>query len=308
MRYIWQIGIVVVCLITASCAGRYAQPPRETITFDYVPTTEAAPGSADVTFAIVGAEFVALTSHQQGMSLQQGMLLPSVSPPPLFQQLIINMTKDFEEVLTARGFAVKGTYPTLNEMIYPDKEGSDLILTAKVRFSADTSGVRYTEEKGKIILSGCLLSPLSLIALISAAATPKDSDKTPLYLLGGGLGIGAIHLAQSSIGVTKPSGQVQVGCTVELKAYEGLTGELMWSKNILIPSFRVTPTAIKRENPGAITWQQLMEIDNSFYSDIGRVFEFQYDKILNKIYVYLDPREMVIVKNQAMELRKKKVY
>ena len=51
-----------------------------------------------------------------------------------------------------------------------------------------------------------------------------------------------------------------------------------------------------------------METDNSFYSDIGRVFESQYDEILNKIYIYLDPREMAIVKNQAMELRKRKVY
>ena len=101
---------------------------------------------------------------------------------------------------------------------------------------------------------------------------------------------------------------MQVGCEVELEAYEGLTGELMWSKSLPIPSFTVTPTAIKREDPGVITWQQLMETDNSFYSDIGRVFESQYDEILNKIYIYLDPREMAIVKNQAMELRKRKVY
>ena len=307
MKDLCQFGIVVFCLITTSCAGRYAQPPRENIIFDYVPSTEAPPGSADVTFAIVGAEFVAPTTHQQELLLQRGILLPSAPPPPLFQQLISNMTKDFEEVLTARGFAVKGSYRILNEMIYPDKEGSDLILTAKVRFSANTSGFRYTDEKGKIILSGCVMTPVALAALVSASLTPQNSDKILLSLIGGGLGIGAVILGSQGTGFI-PSGQVQVGCEVELEAYEGLTGELMWSKSLPIPSFTVTPTAIKREDPGVITWQQLMETDNSFYSDIGRVFESQYDEILNKIYIYLDPREMAIVKNQAMELRKRKVY
>ncbi len=94
MKDLFQFCIVVVCLITTGCStARFAQPPRDIITFDYVPKTEAAPGSADVTFAIVGAEFVAPTPHQQGLfqQLQQrGTLLPSAPPPLLFQQLISN--------------------------------------------------------------------------------------------------------------------------------------------------------------------------------------------------------------------------
>ena len=185
MRYsTLQFGIVaVVCLMIAGCAAINTEPEplRAIITFDYVPTAEAVSGSADVTFAIVGAEFVAPTTHQQGVPLQSGMLLPSAPPPLLFQQLINNMTKDFEEVLTARGFAVKGSYRTLSEMIYPDKEGSDLILTAKVKFSADTSGLRYTDEKAKMILSGCVMTPGALIALAVSTIGARRHQYTTIF-------------------------------------------------------------------------------------------------------------------------------
>ena len=314
MKHFWQCSIVaVMCLILTGCAGRYAQPPRDTVTFDYVPATEAPPGSADVTFAVVGTKFVTTTIHQQALplqqalGLQQGIPLPSTPPPFLFQQLMSNMTKDFEEMLTARGYTVRGAYPTLDEMIYPDKEGSDLILTAEVKFSVDTRGFEYKYEIGRMILSGCVMTPLALTAVLAGAATPQDSDRYQLYVIGTGLIIGAVILGTQGTGF-KPSGQVQVGCEVELQAYEALTGELIWLKSIPIPSFTVTPTAIQRENLGLITWQKLMEMDNSFYSNIGRVFEAQYDEILNKIYIYLDPREMAIVKKQAMELRERKVY
>ena len=54
-------------------------PPREIITFDYTPVKEAPPGSANVTFAVVGARL--------GTPTQQGVTqLPSQAPPPLFKE------------------------------------------------------------------------------------------------------------------------------------------------------------------------------------------------------------------------------
>ncbi|RKU33314.1 hypothetical protein C6496_22450 [Candidatus Poribacteria bacterium] len=108
-----------------------------------------------------------------------------------------------------------------------------------------------------------------------------------------------------------PEGHVIISSEVTLETYEGLTNEIMWSKKIPIPPFSVSPKAIqrgRRNNFDQITWQELMKVDNKFYSDMGRAFESQYDKILSQIYTYLDPREMEIVKNQAMELRSRKVF
>jgi len=234
------------------------------------------------------------------------MVLPSLTNPPLlFQELVGNMTKDFEEILTARGFTVRGSYRALDEMIYPDKEGSDLILTARVKFVADATAIEYTSD-GRVIWGGCLMGPLGAAALVTGAVTPKNEDKVPLLLIGTGLVAGAWALSSSSGYV--PSGAVEIGCEIELEAYEGLTGEVMWLKRIPITPFTVRPKALKEADPGVITWQELMKIDHKFYSDLGRILETQYGRVLNQIDTYLDPREMAIVKNQAMELRRRKVY
>ena len=303
MRDLFQSCIVVICLITTGCAtGRFAQPPRYTPNLDHTPTKEAAPGSADVTFAIVGAEFVAPTTAQQGLLLQQGILLPSAPPPLLFQQLISNMTKDFEEVLTAKGYLIEGVYRTFDEMNYPNKEGSDLILTAKVKFDV-SSNVQY---KGSSKFGA--LSIMALGATIPLY-TIGYTENVPVIIvgIGAGLTVAGIGIHRWNSGLA-PSGRVQVVSEVNLEVYEGLTGEIMWSKRIPIPSFDVIPEARFAKHPGEVTWQKLMEIDNKFYSDIGHLFQLQYGKILNQIETYLDPREMAIVKNQAMKLRKRKVY
>ena len=61
------------------------------------------------------------------------------------------MTKDFMEVLGARGFGVRGTFKTYKDMIHPDKKGSDLILTAEILFTPDTSGTQLdTYIKGSV--------------------------------------------------------------------------------------------------------------------------------------------------------------
>ena len=57
MRDFCQFFLVtVMCLVVIAGCGLPAMPPREPITFDYVPETEAAPGSADVTFVVVGTQ------------------------------------------------------------------------------------------------------------------------------------------------------------------------------------------------------------------------------------------------------------
>jgi hypothetical protein len=120
--------IAVVCVTLAGCASITVEPgpPRAIITFDYLPP-ETMPGSANLTFAVVGAEIV---GGRYG------------TPIPLFKTFASNMTKDFGEILTARGFSVKGPFQDYDIMTYTDKEGTDLILTAEVEFSSDTTQIR----------------------------------------------------------------------------------------------------------------------------------------------------------------------
>ena len=118
--------IAAIFLIIGGCvpANIEPEPPRAIVNFDYTPPSEAVPGSADSTFAVVGTKFD--------------------TPIPLFKTFASNMTKDFDEILTTRGFGVRGPFTTFEEMTYSDKEGSDVKLSAEVEFDSDTSQIQYS--------------------------------------------------------------------------------------------------------------------------------------------------------------------
>ena len=284
-----QLSIAfVICIVIAGC-GLPAEPLREPITFDYTPSSEAAPGSANVTFAVIGTQLVKPTQQGGAQSLFQ-------VPVPLFEDFASTMTKDFMEVLNARGFGVTGPFETYEKIMHPVKESSDLLLTAEVEFIADMSGVRL----GKRFVGDGVF------------------DTTHYYTL---------------------QGSATVNYNVNLVLSECLTNEPMWTKSITIQPFMVTldtsypaysqydlvalATKYGQITPGrgGISKEVFdtqvfprcpigvfLEKDNKFHNDLGRALETQYEDILNKIHTYLDPREMAIVKNQAMELRKRKVY
>ena len=230
-----QFGIVaVVCIMIAGCApiNTEPEPPRAIITFDYRPPAEATPGSADATFAIVGTQFE--------------------TPVPLFRTFASNMTKDFGEILTARGFGIRGPFMRYDDMTYSDKEGSDLTLTAEVEFSSDTSQIRYS----------------------------------------------ALRI---------PSGSVVVKCHVNLIVSESLTNERLWTRSIAITPFVVNLLSRKAYSVRA-SLATLLVNENKFYSDVGRALEAQYTEIMNKIYGYLDSKEIAIVAQSARDLRQRKVF
>ena len=287
MRYsILQLSVVaVICIVIGGC-GLPAKPLRESITFDYTPSKEAAPGSANVTFAVVGTQPV--TPTQQGVTQSLFQV-----PVPLFEDFASTMTKDFMEVLNARGFGVTGPFETYDKIMHPVKEASDLLLTAQVKFIAEMSGVQIDKQF-------------------------RVFSSTRYYAL---------------------RGSATVKCDVTLVLSECLTNEPMWTKSIAMEPFMVvldsSSTAYSNHELAALAAKYgqvtaglggiskevfatqvfprcpigvFLEKDNKFHTDLGRALGTQYEDILSKIHTYLDPREMAIVKNQAMELRKRKVY
>ena len=113
--------VAVICMVIVGCAQK---PPRAIISFDYEPIPDAAPGSANATFAIVNTQFE--------------------GPVPLFSTFDSNMEKDFAEILTAHGFGVRGPFISYDNMTYSDREQSDLTLTAEVDFTSDTSQIQWS--------------------------------------------------------------------------------------------------------------------------------------------------------------------
>ena len=228
-----QFGIVAVaCMMIAGCApvNTAPEPPRAIITFDYKPQ-EATPGSADVTFAIVGAQID--------------------TPVGLFKDFARNMANDFVEILTARGFSVKGPFQKYDLMTYSDKEGSDLVLTAEVEFTSDLTQLSYTT-------------------------------------------------------FSRVEGPLTVSCHINLVAYESLTNNRLWTKSVAITPVRVE-IASRKTYPNRASLHTLLVNENRFYADLGGALKAQYTEIMNKIYGYLEPKEMIVVKQAAQKMREQKV-
>jgi hypothetical protein len=59
------------------------------------------------------------------------------------------MASDFEEILSARGFRMRGPFATYDEMAFPDKSQSDLVLMPKVEFDFSPVG---SQQAGKDLL------------------------------------------------------------------------------------------------------------------------------------------------------------
>ena len=233
MRYsTLQFSIVTtVCIIIAGCAPIEPEPPRAILTFDYNPR-EATPGSADVTFAVVGAQID--------------------TPVGLFRNFAHNMANDFGEILTARGYSVKGPFKEYDLMTYSDKEGSDLVLTADVDFTSDLTQLSYST-------------------------------------------------------FNRMKGPLTVSCHVNLVARESLTNNRLWTKSVAITPVRVELVS-RKSYPNGASLHTLLVNENAFYADLGGALKAQYTEIMNRIYGYLEPKEMILVKQAGQKLREQKVF
>ena len=132
--------ISVVCVFIGACAtGR----PSESVqridpSFDYNPS-ETTAGKTNITFAVVGSQFEA----------------PFDSPRvPLFERFSSNMADDFAEIITARGYTLRGPFRTFDEMTFIDKDNSNLILTAKVELKPDLSQTEIVFVKNLLTAGG----------------------------------------------------------------------------------------------------------------------------------------------------------
>jgi hypothetical protein len=113
---------LIICLIGCAPQSATKEVTAPPPTFAWTPPTTATPTSAGVTFAIVGASY----SESQ----------PWAGLWP-FTDFSKNMALDFQQLVAARGFTVKGPFVSYDELAYSDKKGSDLVLqpTLDVRVS-----------------------------------------------------------------------------------------------------------------------------------------------------------------------------
>lgn len=112
--------LAMFSLTFTSCFLFKVTPPvqLEAITFDYTAKTSNAPSSADFVFALVQPEYAKDFKANEAVDL--------------YRNFRKSMGGDFEELLIAKGFRLKGPYDTRDEMLYSDKKTSHMMLAIEI--------------------------------------------------------------------------------------------------------------------------------------------------------------------------------
>ena len=139
-----------------ACAARSGPPATMAVpAFDYTPPSDTSPSSAEVTLAIVapswGKEFRDARERGDWVEL------------PVYSRFASAMEADFLELLTAKGFAVRGPFESYELMPFPDKEGSDLALMPELGVAVEIGSIARDKTniwndsftmKGSMTISG----------------------------------------------------------------------------------------------------------------------------------------------------------
>ena len=125
--------------------------------FDFTPPEQAAQ-KTDLTLAMVNPAFA------------ENFKLASISP---FSDFSSSMANDFEEMLIARGYNLRGPFSSRDDMVFQDKQNSELIfdvsidltfedrLNSKPQYSAYNNAFLYNSVTGEVVIGGKLNMTLS---------------------------------------------------------------------------------------------------------------------------------------------------
>lgn len=143
MRYVFAgLG----CVLLAACAS-LEPPPTYRAVFEHTPTQRASPGEAEVTVALVAPSF----AEQEDWTR---------TPP--YSDFSKSLASDFDELLSARGYLVKGPFISHEAMLYPDKQGSDLVLVPALEIDVETT--QPTRRRMELISSKVQLQGVATLS------------------------------------------------------------------------------------------------------------------------------------------------
>lgn len=111
----------------ATAASTQKDEARYMANFNYTPDTQAAPGSAGVTFTVANAAYQAAVKDTKPWFMYQQ-----------FENLHKAVPEDLTKLLAAKGFSVRGPFDSYDLIPYPDKKAIDLWLVPTIELSFKT--------------------------------------------------------------------------------------------------------------------------------------------------------------------------
>lgn len=125
MKQIFSFLFLSSLLLMSCTAPRQATssiqrlPPK----FDFSPPSRVQSGEAGLTLALVNPSYV-----------QKNAAENLISP---YSDMAGKMGEDFQELMTAKGFTIRGPFGSRDEMTFTDKTNSDIALTVSINLERE---------------------------------------------------------------------------------------------------------------------------------------------------------------------------
>jgi hypothetical protein len=178
------------------------------------------------------------------------------------------MSTDFDRALVAKGIKVSGPFGALNDMTYSDKRAADLALTPIVYIN-----VTSKEEPERMIGSQGVVDYVEKVVTLKVDAFVAFEMKEPLS--GEKLWVKKLDLPPSELTTVLAYG---VDVVQVVNQYGGFSSDYRNNNKLLYDGRQDT---------------------------IAKLAEGWYPEIMNKAWTYLDTTEMLELKKQVEEIRKK---
>ena len=257
---------ITVCIITSflltSCgsvkqvAKTPTEPPEKKVPakFDFSPPSRAQVGSTGITIAMVKPSYIGTNPEY------------FVSP---FNEMAERMASDFDELLTAKGFTIRGPYGSRDEMTFNDKVNTNFILEIGIALKPTGNDRKYYTTTHQPTFGEILVN--------------KNAPTTYTY---------------------KMSGEITLGGDLVIKAKSSQYGELLWQKSIALDASSFTYAGSLSWNT-IPTYADELKQDVMAYNPLARELEKYYSKSLALAWQQIDPAEMKTVAEQGKKADKK---
>jgi len=220
--------------------------------FDFSPPSRVQAGLTGLTIAIVQPTYVGKN--------------PEYFVPP-FNEMASSMGNDFEELLTAKGFTIRGPFESRDAMVYNDKMNSNFVLEIGIELNPQYNR-KYTSTS-KTNWAGIL-------------------DRN----------------APGAVVTQHMHGEITLAGNLVINAKSAQYGELIWKKNIALESASFTYTGSLAWD-GIPTMAEELNKDNQVYNTLSEQLEKFYQKALTLAWQQIDPNEMKGVATEAKKADKK---
>lgn len=252
ITYTFSLLALASCSLPKPTTTSAPAVQRIPASFDYSPPARSQAGQTDITIAIVKPVYVGKN--------------PEYFVPP-FNEMAQSMGNDFEELLTAKGFTIRGPFGSRDEMVYNDKVNSNFVLEIGIELNPQYN--RKYMASNKTNWAGLL---------------NKNEPE--------------------SITMIKMYGEITLAGNLVINIKSSQYGELIWKKNIALESasFIYTGSIIWR---GVPTMAEELNKDNQVYNTVSASLQKFYQKSLNLAWQQIDPLEMKSVAEQAKKADKR---